>query len=191
MKNKVFLIPPVLFSLFLSSCSSDYSPKPTAYFYIDLPDPVYHSVQFFPFDFSLSNQAKIENQCDSASTIAFNLNYPRLNAQIYCSYFSIDKKKFRTLADDSRNLAYIHEMRAGGIEEYAFANPQQNVYGLVYEIKGNTASPLQFVLTDSVRSFFRGALYFNAGQNQDSIAPVLAYINRDIQILIESFRWKR
>ncbi|MDR2620984.1 MAG: gliding motility lipoprotein GldD [Dysgonamonadaceae bacterium] len=190
MKNKFFFIPPVLFSLFLSSCSSDYSPKPRAYFYIDLPEPVYHSVQFSPFDFSLSNQAKIENQYDSASTVAFILNYPQLNAQIYCSYFLINKENFRTIADNSRKLAYVHEIKAGGIDEFAFSNPQKNVYGLVYEIKGNTASPVQFVLTDSVRSFFRGALYFNTEPNQDSITPVLTYINKDIQILIESFRWK-
>ncbi|GHT58289.1 gliding motility lipoprotein GldD [Bacteroidia bacterium] len=191
MKNKVFFIPPVLLFIFLFSCSSDYSPKPRAYFYIDLPEPVYHSVQFFPFDFSLSNQARVENQQDSTSTIAFNLNYPQLNARIYCTYFSINKPDFQAIAEESQKLAYVHEMKTDGIREYAFDNPPQNVYGIVYEIEGNAASPLQFVLTDSVRSFFRGALYFNNEPNRDSITPVLAYITNDIQILIESFRWKR
>jgi gliding motility-associated lipoprotein GldD len=189
MKNKVFFIPPVF--VFLFSCSSDYFPKPRAYFHIDLPEPVYRSVQFFPFDFSISNQAKVENQMDSALTIGFNLNYPKLNVQIFCSYFLINKENFQAIADKSQQLAYIHELKADGIKEYAFENPDQNVYGTVYEIDGNVASPLQFVLTDSVRSFFRGALYFNAAPNRDSVAPVLAYINKDIQILIESFRWKR
>ncbi|MDR1631572.1 MAG: gliding motility lipoprotein GldD [Dysgonamonadaceae bacterium] len=199
MKNKVFFaFRPLPFAgvfvftiIFLSSCSSDYSPKPRAYFHIDLPDPVYHSVQFSPFDFSLSDQAQIENRSDSASAIGFNLNYPKLNVRIYCSYFSINKDNFKTIADKSQRLVYIHEMRADGIKEYAFTNPGNDVYGIVYEIEGNVASPLQFVLTDSVRSFFRGALYFNAEPNRDSIAPVLAYINKDIQILIESFRWRR
>jgi gliding motility-associated lipoprotein GldD len=191
MKNKYFFIPPVFVFIFLSSCSSDYSPKPKAYFHIDLPEPVYRSIQFFPFDFSLSNQAKIENRTDSASTIGFNLNYPKLNVQVYCTYFLINKDNFGAIADKSQRLAYIHGIKADGIREYTFTNPNQDVYGIVYEIDGNAASPLQFVLTDSVRSFFRGALYFNAGPNRDSIAPVLAYINKDIQILIESFRWKR
>jgi hypothetical protein len=46
-------------------------------------------------------------------------------------------------------------------------------------------------LTDSVRSFVRCALYFDNIPNQDSIAPVLEYINNDIQVLMESFRWKQ
>jgi gliding motility-associated lipoprotein GldD len=191
MKNKGFSFPTLFFFIFLFSCSPDYSPKPRAYFHIDLSDPVYHSVQFPSFDFSLSNQAQIETRIDSTSATGFNLNYPKLSAQVYCSYFSINAENFGTIADKSQELAYIHKMRADGIKEYAFANPEHEVYGIVYEIEGNVASPLQFVLTDSARSFFRGALYFNAEPNRDSIAPVLAYINKDIQILIESFRWKR
>jgi gliding motility-associated lipoprotein GldD len=191
MKNKDFFIPSVLFFIFISSCSSDYSPKPRAYFHIDLPEPVYSSVPSFPFNFSISNQAKIENLKNSTQKIWFNLNYPRLRAQIYCSYFLINKQNFQTIAEENQKLAYIHEIKTDRIRKYIFNNPPENVYGIVYEIEGNTASPLQFVLTDSVRSFFRGALYFNVESNQDSIAPVLAYINNDIQILLESFRWKR
>ena len=180
----------LLFFIFIYSCSSDYLPKPRAYFHIDLPEPVYRSVLSFPFDFSISDQARIENRRDSTQKIWFNLNYPQLGAQIYFSYFSINKETFRTVAEESRKLAFA-QVKASGIREYAFENPLQNVYGIVYKIEGNVASPLQFVLTDSVRSFFRGALYFNTEPNRDSIAPVLAYINNDIQILIESFRWKR
>jgi gliding motility-associated lipoprotein GldD len=181
----------LLFSILSFSCSSDYSPKPRAYFYIDLPKPVYCAVHSFPFDFSISNQVRVENRRDSTQKIWFNLNYPKLDAQIYCSYFSFKKENFGTIAEESRKLAFAQGMKGSGIREYAFENPLQKVYGTVYKIEGNAVSPLQFVLTDSVRSFFRGALYFNTGTNLDSIAPVLAYINNDIQILIESFRWKR
>jgi len=183
----------LLFFIFLGSCSSDYSPKPRAYFHIDFPEPAYrsiHSVHSFPFDFSVSDQARIENRRDSVQRIWFNLNYPQLGAQIYCTYFSINKENFRTIAEESRRLAYV-QIKAYGIRECTFDNPSHNVYGIVYEVEGNVASPLQFVLTDSVRSFFRGALYFNADPNRDSIAPVLTYIDNDIQMLIESFRWER
>jgi gliding motility-associated lipoprotein GldD len=191
MKNKGFFIPPVLVFIFISACSSDYSPKPKAYFHIDLPEPVYRSARFSSFYFNISNQAKIENRKDSTQNIWFDLNYPRLGARIYCSYFPVNKQNFRAIAEENQKLAYVHEMKTDGIRESVFENPSQNVYGIVYEIEGNTASPLQFVLTDSVRSFFRGALYFNTAPNRDSIAPVLAYINNDIQMLIESFQWKR
>ena len=116
--------------------------------------------------------------------------YPQLGAQIYCTFFSVNKENLRVRAEESRKLAFA-QIKASGIKEYAYDNPLQNVYGIVYKIDGNVTSPSQFVLTDSVSSFFRGALYFDSEPNQDSIAPVLAYINRDIQMLIESFRWKR
>jgi gliding motility-associated lipoprotein GldD len=201
MKNKGFFIP--LISLLFSqySCSSDYTPKPRAYFYIDTPEAVYHSFHFpdsadthtknLPFAFDISDRVVVENVIDSLRTKWFDLNYRHYNARIYCSYFSINEESFPVKADESRRLAYFHELKADGVEEQAFSNPENKVYGLIYEIKGNVASPVQFVITDSVSSFFRGSLYFNNSPNTDSVAPVLAYINKDIQIIMESFRWKQ
>ena len=55
---------------------------------------------------------------------------------------------------------------------------------------GNAASPVQFFISDSIRHFIRGALYFNALPNPDSIAPVSTYVEQDIIRLIESLEWK-
>ncbi|GHT15722.1 hypothetical protein FACS189426_23520 [Bacteroidia bacterium] len=176
----------------MSACSRDYSPKPGAYFYIHLRQPVYHSLGGYSgFEFDISNQATVENVKDSLKIDWFNLNYPPYNARIYCTYFPITAADFQTKAAESKEMAYFHAIKADGIDEYEFKNPEQKVYALVYEIKGNVASPVQFMVTDSVRSFFRGALYFDNPPNQDSIAPVLDYINKDIHVILESFRWKR
>ena len=61
---------------------------------------------------------------------------------------------------------------------------------MLYKLEGNTASAIQFVLTDSTQYFFRGALYFNAAPNKDSIAPVLQFIEKDIIQLMETFKHK-
>jgi gliding motility-associated lipoprotein GldD len=58
-------------------------------------------------------------------------------------------------------------------------------------LKGNTASNLQFTLTDSTRHFLRGALYFDNVPNKDSIAPIANYIRADMVRLMESFEWKK
>jgi gliding motility-associated lipoprotein GldD len=79
---------------------------------------------------------------------------------------------------------------ADGIGEKVFENKDKDVYGILYDIKGNTASSIQFVLTDSVKNFFRGALYFDNVPNKDSIAPVVSYLREDIVRLMESFEWK-
>ncbi len=68
--------------------------------------------------------------------------------------------------------------------------PEKNVYGTVYEIAGDAASSIQFFLTDSTKHYLRGALYFNAQPNKDSLAPLINFVREDIVVLIESFEWK-
>jgi gliding motility-associated lipoprotein GldD len=177
--------------LFCVACSSDYSPKPAGYFRIDLVTAEYSTDnRFSEFAFDRSTQVKVEEVPNPKNEVWFNLVYPALNARIYCEYLPLTSTNFEQVTEDSRKLAYLHVIKADAIQEKQFKNPAQNVYGLVYTIKGNVASPVQFLLTDSVKSFFRGALYVENKPNQDSIAPVLAYINKDIQVLIESFQWK-
>jgi len=69
-------------------------------------------------------------------------------------------------------------------------NDSAKVYGLIYEFGGNTASSLQFYVTDSTRHFMRGALYFFALPNADSVAPVYDFLKKDIYHMIETFRWR-
>jgi len=188
----------LLTASFSVSCSQDYSPKPRGYFYIDLPEPVYQDLLGFPdFKCSVSNQVRVDalnnetTEKKKKNEIEFNLNYPRYRAQIYCTYFRINPSEFRSISEENRRMAYFQVQNAKGIKEVAYSRPEQKVYGLIYEIQGNTASPIQFVVSDSTSFFFRGALYFDTSYNRDSIAPVLAYINKDIHVMMESFQWKR
>jgi len=180
------------------SCSSDYTPKPKGYFHIDLPEPVYADVVDYPdFKFNISNQIHKEDmkyqpeEMKKRNGIGFNLNYSNLNAKIYCTYFRINKSDFPAYMEESKQMVYVREKKAKGVVEREYGFLEQKVYGIIYEIKGEAISPIQFVVSDSARSFFRGALYFDTYLNRDSIAPVLAYINKDIQEIIESFQWKQ
>jgi gliding motility-associated lipoprotein GldD len=56
-------------------------------------------------------------------------------------------------------------------------------------MKGNAASPAQFYVTDSVRNFLRGSLYFNHTPNADSIAPAANYVLQDMIHMIETLEW--
>jgi gliding motility-associated lipoprotein GldD len=165
-----------------------YSPKPDAYFRIDLPEAAYRGQVFSDFSCSVSEQARVEVAAGGAGF--FNLVYPRWNARIYCTYFPLKTNDLMQFSEESRQLVYVHALKADAIGEQRFDHPEHSVYGLLYDIRGNVASPTQFVLTDSLRSFFRGALYFDHTPNRDSIVPVLEFINKDIQVLMESFRWK-
>lgn len=189
--NKIilYLVLCSVIALISASCKNKTIPKPYGYFRVDLPE---HEFKFtdslsLPYTFAMNKIAVLKLQEKEAYWI--DINYPLLNADIHCSYKEI-KNDLYDLSEESRAIVYKHSVRADGITEKGYENPDKNVYGILYELKGNTASPLQFVLTDSLKHFFRAALYFNNVPNQDSIAPMADYIKKDIIYLIESFEWK-
>ena len=61
---------------------------------------------------------------------------------------------------------------------------------MIYELKGNTATNLNFYISDGKSHFLRGALYFNAKTEIDSIQPVFDFLKEDILYLIKSTEWK-
>lgn len=178
--------------LFICSCSGGYSPKPSGYFRIELEQPVYRQFKDSSalFSFNIQQQANIEVVADTVGGDWFDIDYPSLNARIYCSLLPIRSgKDLIANSEDSHKLAYIHAIKADGIYEKSYSDPENKVYALIYDVDGNVAAPVQFVITDSIHYFFRGALSFNVVPNQDSIAPVKDYIRNDILEIITSFRW--
>ena len=84
-----------------------------------------------------------------------------------------------------------HISKADAIDEKVFNNNNENVYGILYDLKGNTASAVQFYVTDSTRHYLRGSLYFSAEPDADSLAPVIGFFRDDIIHLIETIKWKK
>jgi gliding motility-associated lipoprotein GldD len=69
-------------------------------------------------------------------------------------------------------------------------NPDKEIYGMIYEIEGmGAASPYQFILTDSINHFVRGALYFEVSPNNDSLSPVIDFLQKDIRHFLNTFEW--
>ena len=114
--------------------------------------------------------------------------YPTLNAQIFLSYKSINNN-FNTYAEDARTLVYKHTQRANSINEEMITNAN-HASGILYSIGGDAASSVQFFMSDSTDHFLRGALYFNAVPNSDSLAPVIAYIKNDMSRMLATMKWK-
>jgi gliding motility-associated lipoprotein GldD len=118
-----------------------------------------------------------------------NIHYPQFNGDIHISYKHIENN-FKTYVEDARNLAYKHTVKAEAIQEELFQDKKRNVYGIFYNLKGNVASPAQFFVTDSTDHFLRGSLYFRTEPNQDSLAPVIQFVKKDMRHLIETLQWK-
>jgi gliding motility-associated lipoprotein GldD len=64
------------------------------------------------------------------------------------------------------------------------------VSGVFFTVGGNAATAKQFFVTDSVHHFLRGALYFDASPNEDSLGIVNDFLQVDMKHLINTFRWK-
>ena len=182
----------VTVSILLTGCGERFVPKPYGYYRIDLPEHRYQAFEAadYPYSFTYSRAAKIEKRAGEADEQYWlDVYYPALNARIHCSYKPVTGN-LRELSADAQDFVFKHAGKATAIPEQGYENPEARVYGVYYELKGNTASPYQFYLTDSLRHFFRAAVYFNCQPNQDSLAPVIDYLQADVQTMVETFEWK-
>ncbi|HXC04470.1 MAG TPA: gliding motility lipoprotein GldD [Bacteroidia bacterium] len=189
----IWILVSVCCMLSLSSCGSDdeFSPKPKGYYRIDLPSKSYVVYdKGCPFTFEYPKYGRIEDDHERlAEPCWLNYRFPRFGATLHISYKALSGNADNYIKD-SWDLAQKHIAKASAMDNVEIGNKKEKVYGLLFNIEGNAASPLQFYLTDSSRHFLRGALYFNAVPNKDSIAPVYAFIREDIEHMIQTFRWK-
>lgn len=167
------------------------TPKPKGYFRIDFPEKHYHMYDSTcPYSFEIPDYTFVDNdKHKGADPCWININYPKFDAKIHISYKTITNN-LDTFLNDSRDFAIKHQIKATGLNETVIIRDSARVYGLVYDISGNTASNLQFYLTDSTHHFLRGALYFNTVPNIDSTGIVVDFIRKDIVHLIKTFKWK-
>ena len=177
----------VVIGIVLIGCADEsYFPKPKGWFRIELPKQIYQKSELnCPFYFEYHQESNISSDNQDCW---FNVDYPRFNARVHFSYKQINSN-FQKYVEDTRTLAYKHTVKATNIEKIAFNDGEKNVHALTYLIEGNTASSVQFYITDSVNHFVRGALYFNSRPNEDSLLPVINYIKEDMNHLISTFYW--
>lgn len=187
-----------LVAVLYSACNADYTPKQRAYPRVVLPPQ--HSYQSYqsgscPFTFEYPTYAQMVRD-----TVFFNeptenpcwmdINLPSLNAALHLSYKQINgRNTLAKLAEDAHTMNSKHIIRADFIEDSLFRT-SKGIEGIYYQVGGNAASPIQFVLTDTIQHFVWASLYFNNTPNADSVAPVLQFVQKDIQHLMDTFEWK-
>ena len=180
-------------SLCLPSCREKvYTPKPRAYYRIDMPEPSYRQLDTtaYPYAFAYSILAEIRPRTDVKEPYWINLYYPAWNATLHVSYKRVNNN-LDQLVEDARFFTTKQIPKAEDLLESSVYDTVAHVYGKIYEITGtHVACTYQFWLTDREKHFFRGALYFHTTPNNDSLAPVLQFVQRDMEHLIETFRWR-
>ena len=194
-KKSLFTLHSSLFTIVLLlciSCSKVSTPKPYGYYRISVPDTSYMDFAAiyptYPYTFDLSRNARVQPRNDEPYWI--NIYYPSLDATIHCSYKPV-RNNLRALTNDALDFVYRNASFANAIPEQDYTHPEANVYGVLFDLEGNTASSCQFFVTDSTHHFFRASVYCNCPPNADSLAPVYNYLRTDVIRMVETFEWKK
>jgi gliding motility-associated lipoprotein GldD len=201
----------------LVSCNSGYTPKPKGYFRIDLPKERKYQLfnqPGFPYTFEYPTDAVIIQDSTffndrPENDYWINVDFPQYRCKFYLSYNIISGKTtykkidkatgqykdsagvntFDKLVKDAFDLSSKHIYKASAKDDSAFRSPN-NISGVFFKVGGNAASPMQFFVTDSVKHFMRGSLYFDASPNADSVKPVASFLFDDMRRLINTLQWR-
>ena len=191
MKNFLVLIFIGLVVMLCSCGGEDYSPKPRAYHKIEFPKKAYRLFdEGCAYSFEYPVYAEMVAEGSSGEHCWYNLYFKQFNGKLHMTYYDVlSKNEYEGLVEDARTFAFKHTVKANAIDQKLINYPNKKVYGVYYAIDGNTASSVQFFLTDSTKHYFRGALYFNERPQYDSIQPVVAFIKKDLDRMISTFKW--
>ena len=180
----------------LFACNSTFVIKPRGFYAIEFPS---HKYQLFdqpgyPYSFEYPVYANVIKdttffEAKPENPWWINIDFPRFNGRIYISYKDLVSNNFDKMVNDAFKLTYKHTSKATSIKDSLVATPN-GLHGIYFSVGGNAATASQFFLSDSVKHFLRGSLYFDTTPNEDSLAPVNKFIQEDLFHLINTFRWK-
>ena len=179
----------------LTSCHrhDNATPKPMAYFRIDLPEHQYRLADTtLPFSFEQSDAAKLSLQHRDDGSYWVDVDYPDLNAAFKFTCLPVaSPDSLRNLIIKEEKMVKFHYQKADDVEFSVISDPESRLWGRIYDISGReVATPLMFWMTDSTRWFVRTTLYFNFTPNNDSLEPVIHYLREDAMHFVNSFKWK-
>jgi gliding motility-associated lipoprotein GldD len=193
-------LPPVLmliFSSFLWSCGGDekqaYIPKPKGFNRIDLPAHVYQTlIEPHPYQFDFSKSAKVlPDTFATAGKDWLFIHYPQFKANIQLTYKPLNNSQqiLQEYINDSYKLSGKHQIRANSIQEQRYLSKTGRTV-TIFKLEGDVPSPYQFYTTDSTNHFLRGAIYLSTASKNDSLAPVIDFIQKDMMRLLNTLQWR-
>ena len=197
-KNYILL----LSILGLMSCGGSkdngYVPKPKGYNRIDMPEPSYQTLQEkHPYHFEYSKHAHIRPDSSGiAEPHWIHIIYPKFIADIQLTYKGVanspNKSSEDLLAefiDDAHKLKSKILIKADKERESLYQTPKGKT-AAIFELGGEVPTQLQFYVTDSTQHFLRGALYFKTASKNDSLAPVIEFMKKDVMHLLNTLEWR-
>ncbi len=193
MKKIVLLFIMLVLSAAFWSCKQDYLPKPKGYNRIDMLPQQYVSLpDTFPYQFEISKHARLLRDSSwIAEKYWIELYYPYYDATIEITYKAThnDEKILREYYETAYKLTSKHKQKAYAIDEQVVPLNNGNL-AIVAELSGEVPSQFQFYTTDSTMNFLRAALYFKTATQNDSLLPVIKYMQEDMIHILNTLNWK-
>ncbi|MBN1950560.1 MAG: hypothetical protein JW801_05110 [Bacteroidales bacterium] len=163
-------------------------PKPRAYFRIEFPEKEY---RIFQSDCNISFEYPVYSEVVSLKEHPcwFDVSTPEYGAKIHLTYHPIDNLQRLEENEYEFISKQIASGEANDVESTVIQDTEKRIYGLIYDLVGNTATSLTFFVSDSTSSL-RGSLYFYVTPNYDSLAPAIDFFRKDVVHLINTISWK-
>lgn len=189
---RIFVLPALILLTF--ACKEYEAPKPRGFFRIAFPEKSYMQfVSTYPLSFQHPEYARVvpvnrELNGDFWADIVFD----DFNARIHLSYKPVTSKHdLHGFFNDAYTFVHKHIPKATAIREETVSFYDNQVHALLFRIRGReAASPIQFYATDSLSHFLRGSLYFELTPDNDSLAPVIDFLEADIRHLLSTLEWE-
>lgn len=193
MKKNNLLIALCFIVLLVSACNdSKPVPKPSSFLRTEFPEHSYRpylSPQNFRFELADLYMPKSFQQAKTNYSIQ-EIDLGPLNGTLFLYYLQIpNKDSLPDIINFANDKVDEHKIMADKIDFEQIIQPQKNVYGTFFELKGNVATNFQFYLTDSMKHFLRGEVLLNCRPNYDSLKPTLQYLKTDLKLMLNSFQW--
>lgn len=178
-------------AMLLAGCKQEATPLPEGYFRIDAYPAEYtpHTIGDISILVNDSAQYVSVPATGNDKSVWANIIYPRYNATLYLSFFTLNNN-LNTLMDESIELVYRQNVNTEMVEAFDYEAPDSQLYATLFALSSESATPVQFIATDSTQYLLRGALYYNTPVKADSVAPTLKYLEEDIMIMIENITHK-
>ncbi|MEO8590217.1 MAG: hypothetical protein ABI432_12665 [Flavobacteriales bacterium] len=176
--------------LLVTACSEDPVPKPRGWFRIDLPEQTYTPWgNDSTFSMEVPTYARMAERTAHGEARWFDLRFQKQRATVHMTWSPVNGQ-LAELIEDAHAFKAKHEAMAAKISSERMLRDSVRVFGTLFDVEGNVASPMVFYLTDSTDNFLYGALYFDTRPNADSLAPVTDRIREDIRHMAATLRWR-
>lgn len=176
--------------LLLGGCADDPLPKPRGWFRIDLPAQTYTVWnEGAPFTAEIPTYARLTARSSGTDAQWFDLRFKQQRATVHMTWSAVNDQ-LPQLIEDAHIFKAKHEAKAAKIRSGRLLRDSVRVFGTLFDVEGNVASPMVFYLTDSTDNFIYGALYFDARPNADSLAPVTERLREDVRHFASTLAWQ-